>query len=237
MRLVSLATPPGDFDPARYFRADGPIAFLNVRTPVVRALAREIAHARRDTWQVDDALAFAGLCMRDAHFEVKGVGVELLARYRRAFTPAHLPAWRQWLAGNLASNWATTDSICGALIAPLLLAHPELVTEIASWVNDPNLWVRRASAVSLVKLASRGRALDAAYGVATALQPDPHDLIQKAAGWLLREAGKTDRVRLERYLRDQGPRVPRTTVRYAVEHFPEASRQRLLVVTRGGRTA
>ena len=99
-------------------------------------------------------------------------------------------------------------------------------------MSDGDMWVRRAAAVSLVRLAARGLALDLAYGVADALRFDPEDLIQKAAGWLLREAGRTDRPRLERYLRANGPSIPRTTLRYAIEHFPEGRRKALLVATR-----
>ncbi len=64
------------------------------------------------------------------------------------------------------------------------------------------------------------------------LHPDPADLIQKAVGWLLREAGKADAGRLERYLRANGPKIPRTTVRYAIERFPSAKRRELLGATR-----
>jgi 3-methyladenine DNA glycosylase AlkD len=59
-------------------------------------------------------------------------------------------------------------------------------------------------------------------------------LLQKAVGWMLREAGKVDDVRLERYLRANGPSIPRTTVRYAIERFPSAKRRELLAVTRRG---
>lgn len=235
--LEALASSPGTFDPSRYFRSDHPLPFLNVRAPIVRALARRLAVEHRADWAVGEALAFADLLVRDDRFEVKGLGVELLARFRRHLVPGHLPVFRRWLADGHADNWATTDSICGALINPLLTTYPDLVPEVASWAGHRNLWVRRASAVSLVKTASRGLSLDTAYAVATALQPDPHDLIHKAAGWLLREAGKTDRPRLERYLLAQGPRVPRTTLRYAVEHFPAADRQRLLAAIRATRKA
>ena len=50
--------------------------------------------------------------------------------------------------------------------------------------------------------------------------------------WLLREAGKTDPPRLERYLRRHGPTIPRTTVRYAIERMPEARRKAMLLATR-----
>jgi 3-methyladenine DNA glycosylase AlkD len=78
----------------------------------------------------------------------------------------------------------------------------------------------------------RGDALDVAYDVARQLHPDPHDLIQKAVGWMLREAGKSDAARLKKYLRANGPSIPRTTVRYAIERFAPSERRTLLAATR-----
>ena len=62
------------------------------------------------------------------------------------------------------------------------------------------------------------------------------ELIQKAVGWLLREAGKADATRLEHYLRTAGPGIPRTTVRYAIERFEDRTRRELLVATHGRRS-
>jgi 3-methyladenine DNA glycosylase AlkD len=94
------------------------------------------------------------------------------------------------------------------------------------------MWVRRASIVGLIPLARKGESLDLVYQIAKRLHADREDLIQKAVGWALREAGKTDPARLERYLRANGASVPRTTLRYAIERFPEAKRRNLLVATR-----
>ena len=94
------------------------------------------------------------------------------------------------------------------------------------------MWVRRASAVALIPAVSRGIGLDTAYEVARRLHGDREDLLHKAVGWMLREAGKVDAVRLERFLRANGPRIPRTTVRYAIERFPPAKRRELLAVTK-----
>lgn len=235
--LTAQARPAGDFDPSRYFRATEHLEFLNVRTPVVRSLGREIARAHRDDWTIGDALAFADRLMADNRLEVKGVAIETLACFRRAFTPALLPTWKRWLATNLSANWATTDSICGSLISPVLLASPEAVPRVTPWACHRNLWVRRAAAVSLVRLAARGLALEDAYGVVDVLRGDQEDLIQKAAGWLLREAGRTDAVRLRQYLRRNGRSMPRTTIRYAVEKFPPEVRSQLLVSTRPPRRA
>lgn len=230
--LKAQTRPAGTFDASRYFRTTETLRFLNVRTPIVRALGKAIAREHRDLWTVRDALTFADLLIADPHLEIKGVGIETLACFRRQFTPALLDTWKRWLATNRSANWATTDSICGSLISPLLLQHAELVPVVKGWTTHRNMWVRRAAAVSLVRLAARGLALDDAYEVAIALRPDHHDLIHKAAGWLLREAGKTDAIRLERHLLANGPAIPRTTLRYAIERFSAGKRRELLAATR-----
>jgi 3-methyladenine DNA glycosylase AlkD len=202
--------------------------------PVVRGLARTIV-ANHPAWTIEDAMTFAGELMPDRVLEVKGVAVEVVARYRRFFTPARLRVWKQWLANDWAANWATTDAICGLLIGPLVAAYPELAIQLSGWTRHRNMWVRRSAAVGLLPLMRRRRALDHAYAVARALHGDNEDLIQKAVGWLLREAGKIDAARLERYLRTSGRGIPRTTIRYAIERMSPAKRRILLAVTRPDR--
>jgi len=230
-----MGRPAGDFDASRYFRGAADLGFYNVGTNDVRALARSIHDAHRESWSIDEAMAFADALIADRHLEVKGVAIEVVARYRRDFTPRLLPAWKRWLAGNHSANWATTDAICGALIGPLVVQHPQLGARMRAWARDPNMWVRRASIVGLIPRARRGESLDLLYEIARRLHGDSEDLIQKAVGWALREAGKTDMLRLERYLRANGPTIPRTTLRYAIERFPPARRTALLKETRDGK--
>jgi len=75
--------------------------------------------------------------------------------------------------------------------------------------------------------------LDDAYAIAEALFKYPEDLIHKATGWMLREAGKPDPARLEGFLLKNGPKIPRTTLRYAIERFPPERQKTLLEKTKG----
>jgi 3-methyladenine DNA glycosylase AlkD len=104
------------------------------------------------------------------------------------------------------------------------------------WRRSPHLYVRRASAVGLIGLARQGQYLDEAYAAARALASEDHHLLQKAVGWLLREAGKTDPARLDRFLRSDGHRLGRTSVRYAIERFPPRKRRELLAATKPSRS-
>jgi 3-methyladenine DNA glycosylase AlkD len=70
------------------------------------------------------------------------------------------------------------------------------------------------------------------YDSAFELRNDKEDLMHKALGWMLREAGKADSRRLRTFLLARGSQLPRTTVRYAIERFSKTERVRLIKVTR-----
>jgi 3-methyladenine DNA glycosylase AlkD len=232
--LERLKRPAGKFHPARYFRGADDLGFYNVGTDAMRAQARSIYLAHRKDWSIDEAMTFAGVLIRDRYLEAKSLGIEVVARYRRDFSARLLPVWKRWLSDGYAANWATTDAICCYLIGPLLVAHPELCPRLCAWSHDRSMWVRRASIVGLIPRARRGESLSLVYEIAKRLHSDREDLIQKAVGWALREAGKTDMARLERYLRANGTSIPRITVRYGIERFPPAQRAALLKATRNG---
>ena len=100
--LASRARPPGAFDASRYFRTTERLAFLNVGTAVVRALARSVAREHREVWALADAVAFADILMRDPHLEVKGLAIEVLACYKREFVPGLLATvLAPWSLGRL----------------------------------------------------------------------------------------------------------------------------------------
>lgn len=232
--LKRLSRPTGSFDAERYFRGDHGLRFYNVGTDRMRALAKDIYRSHANQWTAADAMGFADILMRDPYLETKSIGIEVVALFRRSFEPRMLATWKRWLARGDSSNWATTDAICGLLIGRLLVDHLRLAPELRAWARHRSLWVRRASVVGLIPLARKGQALDLLYANARTLHADQEDLIQKAVGWALREAGKSDSVRLERYLRTNGARIPRTTLRYAIERFSPTMRADLLRATRTG---
>ncbi len=86
--------------------------------------------------------------------------------------------------------------------------------------------------MGLIPSLRRGRHLDLGYEIASDLHADRHDLTQKATGWMLREAGKADVRRLERHLRVNGHKIPRITVRYAIERLAPSKRRQLLALTK-----
>ena len=160
----------------------------------MRALARAIHAATPATWSIDDAMAFADALIGDRYLEVKSVGIEVVARYRRDFTPGCCLRWKRWLADEPLGQLG--DDRRDLRLADRTAARRSIRSSArgcACWARDRNMWVRRASAVGLIP--SRPAGLGARPGatvIARRLHADQEDLIQKAVGWMLREAGKTD---------------------------------------------
>jgi 3-methyladenine DNA glycosylase AlkD len=215
-----------------YFKKWEKVHYHGLKTPELRRIERELYQLVRKEWTYADAVELCEQLMPDRYLESKGLALMLLARYRRDFDEGFLHCAKSWLERGLCDNWAVTDHLSTQILSSLIDKFDRLAATIESWNRSPNQWVRRASAVSFVKPASKGRHLDRAYRIATALQPDPGDLIHKACGWLLRECGKADAARLEKYLLKHGPAIPRTTVRYAIERFPAAKRIEMLQHTK-----
>jgi 3-methyladenine DNA glycosylase AlkD len=216
-----------------YFKEWEKVLLLGVMTPEIRNIERRLYRLIRKQWCYAQALEFCELLIHDRYTEAKSLGLTLLARYHRRFEPDLLGYAKRWLEGDLCDNWAVTDQLSTGIVSRLIAQFATLAAAVESWHRSPNLWVRRASAVSFVKLAGKGQHIGRVYRIATALHSDDSDLIHKATGWLLREAGKADRSRLERYLHKYGPAIPRTTLRYAIERFPEPRRKAILAETRG----
>lgn len=130
------------------------------------------------------------------------------------------------------NNWDLVDLSCYEILGRWLLDKDRtLLYDLAR--DGKTIWEQRIGIVSTMQFIRHGE-LDDTYAIAEIFlskrQPI-HDLLQKAVGWLLRDAGKRDMDRLRNWLRQYVRQMPRTMLRYAIEKFPENERQSLLMTT------
>jgi 3-methyladenine DNA glycosylase AlkD len=230
--LTAEADPAGARQFLSYFKPDERVRVFGVKSARVREILADAHERVRGRWVLRDAVTFAELCVKRREMEIRGVGTAMLGKFAGLYEACLLHRIQRWLAAGHLDNWASVDSMAGNVVSPLLERFPELVNELTGWSTSSNLWVRRMSIVPLVPFARHGTYLDESYRTVAALLGDREDLMHKAMGWLLREAGKTDAARLEAFLMRHGAAVPRTTLRYAIERFPAERRAALLEATR-----
>ena len=124
------------------------------------------------------------------------------------------------------NNWDLVDLSCYPLLGEWLLDKDRsILYDLAK--NGKTIWEQRIGIVSTMTFIRHGQ-VDDTFAIADILLHHPHDLIHKAVGWLLREAGKRDKSALEAYLAPRYTTMPRTMLRYAIEKFPEQERRRYL---------
>jgi 3-methyladenine DNA glycosylase AlkD len=229
--LKAFADPVRAEGEIRYFK--GTINALETGSANLQAVEKRLCKGLEKTWSVDDALALCDYLLPMRVFEVTICALTALDRFAGKMGSDELDHFRSWLEADLLDNWAAVDTLCPHTVGTVIQKKPELAAKAREWADSDNQWCRRASAVSFILLARKGQFLDLCYEIAEVLFADKsHDLVQKGNGWMLREAGKTDSDRLERFLFQHGPNIPRTTLRYAIEKFPKEKRAELLVATK-----
>jgi len=228
--LAGLADPVKARGAERYFKET--VKCYGVAAAEVHALAAELYNGVRANWTAEEAIALCDILFAAPELEAKAVGALILGRFKSTFPPRLFAKAKGWLAAGLLANWASVDTLCPDSMGAFLVRYPAYIGKIKAWAFHPNRWVKRAALVSFIKLARKAEFLPAVYEISASVFDVDDDLVQKANGWLLREAGKADPSCLERFLRLHGPAIPRTSVRYAIERFPEAQRKALLLATR-----
>jgi len=209
---------------ARFFRT-GPgeygegDMFLGVKVPVTRSVVKQC-------WS---RCTFSDLsqCMFSPFHEVRLAALLTLIRiFKHAEND---PALQQkcvdfYLAHlDRINNWDLVDLSCYELLGMWLLDRDRTVLyEFAR--NGRTIWEQRIGIVSTMQFLRHGQLADT-FAIAEILLPHTHDLIHKATGWLLREAGKRDKNALIVFLEANHGAMSRTTLRYAIERFPETERK------------
>lgn len=123
------------------------------------------------------------------------------------------------------NNWDLVDSSADKIVGPWLETSSYKMKVLNKLAMSRSLWERRIAMIATYHYIRQGKA-DEAIEIAQVLVNDDHDLIQKAVGWMLREIGKrVDRDILVSFLEKHAATMPRTTLRYAIEHMNEPSRR------------
>ena len=202
--------------PGQYGEGD---KFLGIKVPVTREVVKAC-------WR-ETSLQDLEECIASAYHEVRLAALLALVELFRHNKSKQKEYVDFYLAHtDRINNWDLVDLSCYPLLGAWLLDKDrQLLYDLAR--DGKTIWEQRIGIVSTMTFIRHGQLQDT-FDIADILLHHPHDLIHKAVGWLLREAGKRDKEALVAYLEPRYLTMPRTMLRYAIEKFPEAERQQYL---------
>lgn len=123
------------------------------------------------------------------------------------------------------NNWNLVDASAHTILGAYLLDKDKSV--LMELIESKTLWDRRIAMVATWAFIKAGD-LSCTFDLAQRCCADPEDLMHKAAGWMLREAGKKDEQQLKVFIDTHWAAMPRVMLRYAIERFPPEERRALL---------
>lgn len=222
-RIRSFASPAGAKAAARFHKtgpgeyADGQI-FLGLDAAALKSLAREYREL---------PIGVIGQLLRSPTHDERGVALLVMVlQMAKGDGDARRAIYDLYLANTrFINSWSLVDCSAPGVVGAYLLDRRRTVLD--KLAKSKSLWERRISIVATQTLIRRGE-FDDTFRISEKLLDDREDLIHKATGWMLREVGKRDQPALERFLRRHYDRLPRTTLRYAIERFSEPLRQSFL---------
>ena len=151
--------------------------FIGLTVPVMRRIAHRYLHL--PLADVEKLLASPIHEHRFAALEI------LVAQYEREHSPAIFDFYLKHT--EFVNNWDLVDTSAPYIVGQHLLTRPRKI--LYRLAKSRNLWERRIAVVSTMALIRAGKIEDT-FAIAKLLLADDHDLIHKAVGWMLREAGK-----------------------------------------------
>jgi 3-methyladenine DNA glycosylase AlkD len=205
--------------PGQYGEGD---IFLGLAVPHVREIAKK--YKELSLQQIE-------ILTRSEFHEVRLCGLVILtiqykgAKERKEKKNVFDLYMKALYAGDI-NNWDLVD-VTAPIIGAYLIDSQDPYVLLFKLAKSKSLWQRRVSMVFTFAFIRAGE-IEPTFEMAEKLLHDKHDLIHKAVGWALREAGKLNGIALRDFLSEHSHEMPRTMLRYSIEKFPERERKKWL---------
>jgi len=169
-----------------------PFEVIGVMVPDSRTIAKDYKNLNiYDIYNLFDELWSSNI------HEEKSLAIHILQQYKKSF---NLETWR-FLKQRLdkAKTWDHIDALATDIFSEILLNNINLMTEIKEMAESRNFWERRLAIESTLKLIKKNK-IELTLRLAEKLIYDDNDYVQKGAGWMLREAGKKNRLAVREFI-------------------------------------
>ncbi len=201
----------------KFFKEE--IKAYGVRVPTVNKISKEYFKLI-DRKTKDEIFDLCGILWQSGFIEESFIACHWSYYMHKKYEPCDFQIFEKWI-NNYVSNWASCDTLCNHTVGEFIVMYPEYLSGLKDFAKSDNRWMRRASAVSLIVPARKGKFLKEILEIADILLLDKDDLVQKGYGWMLKAASEANQQAIFEYVLNNKSQMPRTALRYAIEKMPK----------------
>ena len=195
------------------------IKLYGVKVPTVNKISREYFKLI-DCKTKSEIVELCEILWQSGFIEESFIACNWSYYIHEKYEPEDFQLFEKWIT-NYVNNWATCDTLCNHTIGEFIEMFPEYIVKLKDWATSHNRWLRRASSVTLIIPARKGKFLNEILEIADILLLDKDDLVQKGYGWMLKSASEANQQEIVDYVIKNKSIMPRTALRYAIEKMPK----------------
>lgn len=199
------------------------IDFYGVKIPVVNKISKYF-FKKVEAFSKDEIFHLCELLWQSGKIEESFIACNWAYTQCEKFEFEDFIIFEKWI-NDYVNNWASCDTLCNHTVGAYIEMFPENISWLISLTHSDNRWMRRASAVTLIIPARKGKFLKEIFEIAGILLHDPDDLVQKGYGWMLKAASQSNQDKVFEYIMNNKATMPRTSLRYAIEKMPAELRK------------
>ncbi|MBM3712156.1 MAG: DNA alkylation repair protein [Actinobacteria bacterium] len=203
------------------------VRLYGVKTAIVGKIAKQYYKIIKDKSKTD----IFSLCeelWQSGYMEESFIACSWSYFISKDYEPKDFEVFEKWVY-NYVTNWASCDTLCNHTVGTFIEMYPDFISDLKRWAYSVNRWMRRASAVSLIIPARKGKFLKDIFNISDILLLDKDDLVQKGYGWMLKSASQAHQRKVFDYVIRNKRIMPRTALRYAIEKMPKDLKEKAML--------
>lgn len=196
-------------------------------TKNVRDVSKKTFNALNDK-SIDSVLSICEVLLEKRIWTYSLIAYDFAYRVKKAYTLQTFDVFEQWLFSYI-EDWGDCDDFCTHAFGSLLSMYNELFEDVIKWTTHQRFSVRRAAAVILIHPIKYHHDIKIdPFIISDKLMSDPHYLVQKGYGWMLKVLSQKDPKVVVEYLEKNHDIMTRTAYRYALEKLDDATKKKLM---------
>ncbi|TAL81255.1 MAG: DNA alkylation repair protein [Bacteroidetes bacterium] len=201
----------------RFFKEK--VKMYGIKSAVLRQISKKHYNAIKDKSK-SNIFSICEEAWLSGYMEESFISCDWSYFVHKNYEPVDFEIFERWV-NMYVNNWAICDTLCNHTVGTFIEMYPSFLSGLKRWAKSGNRWVKRASAVSLIVPARKGKFLSDIFEIADILHSDKDDMVQKGYGWMLKSASQAYQEEVFGYVMRKKATMPRTALRYAIEKMPK----------------